>query len=504
MAVLHKNAQKGLYTMKKLISFILLAALATQTIACGGGSASTDDTTAVQDETTTAAETTSYLSTFADKKFDGETFTIIAQHQTSQPNVPPEEQTGEIVDDALYERDKTVEEMLGITIEYAVEEDRGQVRTKAQTAITADEAAYDLILTSMADGLNTLAPEGYLLDLASLPSITLDGAWWSGSCNRNLSFNGKQYITSGPISLAYYYSPCVIAFNQRMVDEYNIPNLFELVIDGAWTIDKFGEITKNVAQDVNADGIMNDGDIYAFACDELTGQAFYMGCGGTQTEVEDGQPMLTMDSAKNTDILDKIISIVADDSMRLLTEQVKKDGSSIAAYNKTWHFKNAETMLLGYNMSGIITYLRDMEDDYGIIPMPKLDENQSEYLTYGSPWGPIGAAVPVTCPTEKMELIGTAMELLAYISYTEVGSNMFSVTLKEKVSRDENSKAMMDIIYADIIYDLNGIHNFGSTGTTLRSCAIGAKENFSSQYASALSKAEDALEKLMEQYNTIA
>ncbi|MBQ8508917.1 MAG: carbohydrate ABC transporter substrate-binding protein [Clostridia bacterium] len=489
--------------MKKFLTAIILVSLLLQMAACGTQSGS-PDTSGTDGTTTPAPETTSYLETLSNKTFNGETLTIILQHQTAQPNVPPEEQTGEVVDDALFNRDRTVEERLGIEIEYVAYDDRGKVRTDVQTAITAGDSTYDLIITSMAGGLNTLAPQGYLLDLNIVPALSLDSEWWSQSCHKNLTFNGKQYITSGPISLAYYYAPCVIAFNQRITDEYQIPDLYEMVIDGSWTLEQFGQITKNVAKDLNNDGSMTQDDFFAFACDELTGQAFIIGCGGSQTEVgEDGNPTLVMNSAKNIDILDKIISVVADDSMRLLTENVKISDMNVPAQFKTWHFKNAQTMLMGYNMSGIIAYLRDMEDDYGIIPMPKLNENQEEYLTYGSPWGPIGVAVPVTCSTERAEMVGTAMEMMAYLSYTTVGPQMFNITLKEKVSRDENSKAMMDIIYEDIIFDLNGIHNFGGSGGLLRSCAIGAKENFSSQYASLLSKAEEELQTLLDQYYSI-
>ncbi len=490
--------------MKKLVTLLLLAAMLTSTFACGS-EGTPSGTTAQSGTTEPATETTSYLDKFKDKKFDGKTFSVITQHQTSQPTVPPEDQTGEVVDDALYNRDRRVEELLGITIEYQVYENRNQLANDLRTLISAGEDVYDMVITSMADGLNTLAPEGYLLDLNTLPEISLDSDWWSGSCHKNLTFNGKQYMTSGPISLAYYYAPCVIAFNQRLCDEYQIPDLYETVLSGKWTIDKFGEITKNVAQDLNSDGKMSaDDDFFAFACDELTGQAFYMGCGGTQTELDsNGKPTLTMGSSKNTDILDKIVSVVAKDDMRLLTEGINAEGSNIPAFNKTWHFKNAKTMLLGYNMSGIITYLRDMTDDYGLIPMPKLDENQEEYLTYGSPWGPVGVAVPVTVSPDKHEMIGTAMETLAYISHTTVGTQMFNVTLKEKVSRDDNSKAMLDIIYKDVIFDINGIHNFGNTGTTLRACAIGKEENFSSKYASALPTAEEKLADLMKQYDAI-
>lgn len=85
------------------------------------------------------------------------------------------------------------------------------------------------------------------------------------SCHNNLSFYGKQYITSGPISLDYYYAPCVIAFNQRLIDEHQIENPYDMVLDGKWTIDKFGEITKGVSQDLNGDGKMDKDDLYAFA-----------------------------------------------------------------------------------------------------------------------------------------------------------------------------------------------------------------------------------------------
>ena len=104
---------------------------------------------------------------------------------------------------------------------------------------------------------------------------------------------------------------------------------------------------------------------------------------------------------------------------------------------------------------------------------------------------------------DKLEMTGNAMELMAYLSHTSVGEQMYNVTLQEKVSRDEASKEMLGITYEDIIFDLNGIHNFGNSGNTLRSCAIGREENFLSKYASLKPKAEAELDKLIEQYNSI-
>ena len=487
--------------MKKIVSGIILAALVLQLCSCASDSPQAADSTDAATEA--AAETSGYIDELA-ADWGGETLNIIVQHYSSHPNVPPEEMNGEAVDDALFARDRTVEEKLNISIDYIVYEDRAELKSDVQTAINAADASYDFIITSMADGLNTLAPEGYLQNLNDIAHLSLDSEWWSRSCRENLTFGGKQYITSGPISLDYYYSPCVICFNQRLCDEYGLPDLYEAVLSGKWTLDMYNTITKDVARDLDNDGIMGDDDFYAFACDDLTGQAFYIGCGGTQTEIgADGLPALTMDSEKNINILDRIINAVYDDSSRYLTEQFKLDGVTDVTITKTYHFKNAKSMLLGYNMSGIISCLRDMEDDYGIIPMPKLDENLERYLTYGSPWGPCGVAVPVTNTGDKLEMTGNAMEMMAYISQTSVGEQMYNVTLQEKVSRDENSKQMLDIIYEDIIFDLNGIHNFGNSGNTLRSCAIGRDENFMSKYASLKTKAETELNKLIEEYNSI-
>ena len=249
--------------MKKFTLYILLAAMLTGTISCGGSDTPAGDTTSA--DTTEPEITTSYLDTLITETYEGEEINIILQHVTGSPNVPPEEQTGEAVDDAMYDRDRKIEELLDITLVYTAYEDRGKLRNDVKTSITAGEDVYDIIMTSMADGLNTLAPEGYLTDLMTVSALSLDEAWWSRSMHENLTFNGKQYITSGPISLNYFYAPCIMTFNQRLCDEYQIPNLYEAVLDGKWTLDMYASVTKNVASDLNADGNMTQDDFFAFA-----------------------------------------------------------------------------------------------------------------------------------------------------------------------------------------------------------------------------------------------
>lgn len=143
-------------------------------------------------------------------------------------------------------------------------------------------------------------------------------------------------------------------------------------------------------------------------------------------------------------------------------------------------------------MGNVISHFRDMKDDYGIIPMPKIDESQGDYITYGNPWFAAGVAVPANCSTPEMT--GLIMEALAYISYRDVVPAIYDITLREKLTRDEKSKTMLDLIYRDIYFDLNSIYNFGDTANTLRKAAVGAStESYATTYARLKPAADNAL-----------
>ena len=56
-------------------------------------------------------------------------------------DIYPEEQDGEVLNDALHKRCADTEDKLGITIEYTVYEDRGKLITDLKNAISAGESA---------------------------------------------------------------------------------------------------------------------------------------------------------------------------------------------------------------------------------------------------------------------------------------------------------------------------------------------------------------------------
>ena len=62
---------------------------------------------------------------------------------------------------------------------------------------------------------------------------------------------------------------------------------------------------------------------------------------------------------------------------------------------------------------------------------------------------------------------------------------------------------MLDILFENVIIDLNTIFDFGGTARLLRSFAVGESENFVSSYASKKSVAEADMQAMFEAYEKL-
>lgn len=325
-----------------------------------------------------------------------------------------------------------------------------------------------------------------------------DRPWWSRYLYENMKYNGKLLCQTGPVSLAYYYSPCALAYNRTAAANYGIGDLYPVVADGKWTFDAFANIIKERSEDLDGDGKMTTEDFWAVISDELSAAAFFIGVGGRHDEMKDGIPTFVIGDEANISRIEKVASYIGDPGITLPTETLT--GFDSFAVKKTHQFKIGKALFLAYNMNGIISQLRDMEDDYGLLPNPKWDESQEQYRTYGSCFGPVGIAIPVT--VTDTEPAGVILESMAYISYNKVGALMLDITLKEKIARDENSKLMLDIIYQDIIYDWTGIFSVGGAHVLVRDVCIGKKQNIASEWEKLKTTAEIKLKDILDAYGS--
>ncbi|MBQ4573683.1 MAG: hypothetical protein IJA85_00640 [Clostridia bacterium] len=488
------NLQRAAAT---LLACLLLLSSCGETVQTENPDTKRTETTAI-----TEAPETDILDSLGEIDYGGADFRIICQHMELRPNMPLEAETGDLFWDSIYRRDRRIEEQFGVKMVYSADGNRGAVRDAVTRVVNAQEDAYDIVLTPMSDGFNVLVPAGMLYDLRTVDTLCLEEPWWNQSMNREMTIGGKQYAATGMVSVSYLYTPYYFLFNMNIASDYNISSeqLYSAVREGSWTLEMMEMLQKDVYSDLDSNGKEDITDQYGLMFDEGCGNAFYAGCGMLMVENDDGEIKINMNSEKSIGVLDRLNSMFSEGShIRNDTMALGNDSDGVPHYVSS--FMKGRVLFNVSSPTAMVTYLRDMEDDYGMLPMPKLDEAQADYFTIYNSWMPSGYGIPITA-TETGR-IGVISETMARLGYTTVQPNFVEVTMKEKVARDENSKEMLDYIMNSLVIDLNMIFNFGNSSIELRKYAAGLTENFASKYEKLTKVITKDIDKLLEQYNSI-
>ena len=477
----------------RITSLLLAALMLLSTVSCASGgneTKDTDPTNAVTTEPeTTAAPEPYYLDVLSDKTFDGTTFTMIGEDYEQRPNFCQEEMTGNVINDVVYERHMALETRYKVNIEYNSQPGRKDCNNAVKDAIAAQDDTYDLVFNSMTSGANNLILDGGVVDMATLPYLDFTKPWWSQTMLKDFNYKGHTYLAVGGSSPSYYLSASVTLFNVDEAKTYGLPDMYALVKEGKWTVDKMGELMSISKKDINGDGVIDvTNDFFPLVFSSEVGRNLYVSAGGEAVlRTEDGGFALNIGSKNSIDILDKLHGIFADK-----TNTFVQDGSSA----KIAEFTSGHTMFAMTAMMFANMELRGMEDLYGVLPLPKLDEAQKDYITCGNPFAPCGMLIPRTVTnTEMSALIAEAM---GFLGEEIVRPGVYNVTLHGKLAQDEQSSEMLELIYRDIVFDLCACYEFKNISKRSREYVTGKIDNFASVYAENEAAAQQALKDMVD------
>ena len=142
--------------------------------------------------------------------------------------------------------------------------------------------------------------------------------------------------------------------------------------------------------------------------------------------------------------------------------------------------------------------LRQMDIDFGIIPGPKWDEAQENYANCGG--NPYFMCVLTT--NADLERTGILMESMAYESMKTVKVAAYDEMLMGKVSRDNDSEAMLDIINSTLVYDHPIAATYLNTQITDNYMFKG-KNDYASFFTKFESKITKEIQKYIDAYDAI-
>ena len=432
--------------MKRYITIALLFSMLL-TLSCGT-EAPPVDTTSDGQTGTTAATSDPYDDALPEFDFGGAEFIMNTRPTTASswinPTLDVESENGDSLNDAIFRRNRTLEERFNFKL--VVQTEANARRDAAYNAILAGDDSFDVFLLTDRNALE-LAKEGMLVAYDNLEYINLDKPYWHNSINQSISISNKYYFAYGDFNLIPYDYTHMLVFNKEVQEDNKLANPFELVKSGKWTIDAYASMVKDTTRDLDGNASMDDKDMYGLqSLSKQVLPSFWIGAGVLSIHKnKDDKPEFTLASDKHfANVIDKIFDITYGNGSYYFnnaiinTDTVSRD-----------MFVNNKGLFLDTTFK-LITNLRDMDTDFGIIPYPKWDEAQKDYCSRVE--GGDFPMVPVT--NKKLEMTGVLLEAMCAESAKHVIPAYYDKMLKGKVARDEESAEMLDIIFRNRIYDL--------------------------------------------------
>ena len=467
--------------------FLILALLFVSIISCqsndGGNTPNAENPakeTSVPDSATEPDEQTAELKDKLpdDLDFDGATVNIVQRtFDLSWPCCSEficETENGDIFNDTIYRRNMAVEERLNVTLNF-ISEDAYSLPAKVRANILAVDNTYDLV-AGMCGNIGPLATEGLFMNLKDVPHIDFMRPWWNQQIVNGATVGDKLYLLAGDANLSVLMYCMLLFVNKQLMAEYELPDIYDAVIDGKWTIDYMSSYIKGISKDLNGDGVMDKNDLYGFVSPKH--EIFlspFMEAGGIQvTKINiDGVPYLDMTIERMAGLADKFCALVYNNPNTFLLNTFG-DGTDQEM------FRNNQALFLPYAMQDAV-YWKDMKSDFGMVPFPKYDEAQENYYSRVLQSYTL-FSIPFNSATSEMT--GAVMEAMSSESYRTATPTYFDIVLKIKNTRDEQTEKMVDIIRDSAYIDFSTIFNdqINNPWGTLYSSTQNGNNTFASWY----------------------
>ena len=490
---------------KKITALLLLAAvLSSLTVSCraaGGENAKPEENTGGAAETDTgegggAAPPRLYPDLNA-ADFGGYEFTFLTRTisnadwaEWDHRDIYAGQENGDIINDAVYIRNRKIEEKYNIKID-EVRVENPLLVSKTQQAVKAGDDFYDAVCPHLME-VTTLAQGGNLMDLFLMPNIDLTMPWWNQGSVRDLSICKRLFVVSGDLFILDNDSLEAMVFNKALIQTNGLEIPYDIVKRGEWTFDKLIEMGKGIAKDLNGDGKMYiKDDLFGIIIQASTENSFIVS-GGEKIcgKDENDYPVITFGTDRCYSILDALTELIHDEQNVV---HLHRYMGEFPIYDEQVKMMQEDRALFSWILMRVVERLRGMETDFGILPLPKLDKAQKDYITNNNPNVGVGVSVPVVA--SDPERTGMILEDLCAESKYTLQPAYYEINLRGKYARDDESQEMLDILLSNTAYDIGYIYDFGGFGAGM---VLWSGMNKKTDYASAFEKAKGKMEKDIE------
>ena len=460
--------------LRKLLALALAALMLFPLAACGTSNEE-DVTSSASTEAASEAETAdqNYVCDLpSDLNYGDEEINFLYVKVAGRADELISESLGNgTIPDAVYERNLAVENQLKVKLNFVEHTTDTAAQAAIQNAVKAGDRTLDIFVIGTYCGI-TPAISGCYLNLNAVENVDTSKHYWSQDYNEMMTFTSenKQYLATSPAALSLFRLTYLTIFNRDLFTDRQIPNLYETVDNGDWTLDYQYSLAADAWVDSDGSGKESKDDFYGF----ITGSCISVDAYCVASNIH----LVTRDEtgymAYNSDTLDNLVSM-AEKVSALYNAQGTyvfqgQPQDDIGLHYIMEKFSEQKGLMATTQFLSIETYIEALtEFNYGVVPMPKLTAEQADYHTYVqdqvSSFG-ISAAIG---DETRQAMLGAVMESLAYNSYTIVRPAYYDSALSLRFMQDPQSRAILDTMFETIAFDYTYATGLGDVRGTLRS-----------------------------------
>ena len=413
------------------------------------------------------------------------------------PSTGMEVSPGDLIGDKIYDRTAWLEENYGIIMGCEYLAHGGDFVTRVREMVSTNSQDYQMV-DYFAFGAQKLMGQEYFLNMSDIEYIDFEDPWWVDSAIEALSLGDYVEFAASDMLLLDKGATTLVYYNIGMAEDLGIDDLYDLVRNKEWTIDALAEYAELALED-NGDDTWDHNDVWGISNGDDPVHNLYIGSGNHFIKKnEDGEFYYSYRNDEET--TDVMITILEDVMYAdwFWNSWLKRDlGGDYQP-----KFDDGKALFSFNKAKGCLT-LRDMVDDYGILPIPKYTAEQDQYYSQVSNYHDSLFAIPMSA-LGNTEIIGAAIELMSYYSYYNIYNDFFEIVIQNRGTRDAESKEMLGLIFSTRTYDMGLLYDpVGISDRVLRFTNTGTTGviSFWDGYASQLEEAIDALNELAEKYN---
>ena len=400
------------------------------------------------------------------KDYDGYTFTFVCQPVMDSSAYPvnymvSESETSHPLLDAVYRRNELLKKKYNINFELMRVTD---LVATVRTQVMGGATEFDLIVGDCKK-LASLAKENLLYDLSSIECFDMTKSYWDSNAAEQLKVGDKLYFTNCDLNVQEV--AFVVYFNKALITEHALTSPYEYMANNRWTIDNWANLVMAVSKDVDGGGVWNENDKYGTLYEYHNGRMFLYGAGvRATTNDETGYPQVTLfETDKAVTVYEKCKAVFSSINSWSINDM---SGSKTHGYNDKYDYARSlfcqDLYLFHYEGTNIIHQFSDMESEFGIVPFPKYDSDQSEYYSM-YPYSCEMIALPNVI--EDIERTANIVEDLNYYSEIIVKPAWYDTLLSRRYTRDDESEKSLDLILEGRVYDIGMYYDFGGIASKL-------------------------------------